>query len=255
MAIFTSGNDIQTLKEAGRRLARILDEVAKDVRPGVTEKELDEKARRLIEEGGDTSAFLGYTPRGAKEPYPATLCVSVNDKVVHGIPSARPLKEGDIVAIDIGLSHEGIIVDMAKTYAVGRVSPDAARLIAVTEESLAAGIAAARARGHVGDIGHAVETLVQNAGFEVVYELGGHGVGKKLHEGPFIPNFGTKGRGEKLTEGMVLALEPIVTLGSSDIELDEDGYTYTTKDGSLAAHFEHTILLTEKGAEVITKNI
>lgn len=254
MAIFTDKNKIKTLKEAGRRLSFVLDEVAKDIRPGVSERELDEKARKLIEENGDTPAFLGYTPQGAKEPYPATLCVSINNKVVHGIPTERKLEEGDIVALDIGLKHDGVIVDMAKTYAVGEISDEAQRLIATTEDALREGIKAARAGGRIGDIGHAIESRVLKDGFDVVRELGGHGVGNKLHEGPFIPNWGTKGKGEKLVEGMVLALEPITTAGSPDVEIMGDGYTYVTKDGSIAAHFEDTILITEKGAEVVTKH-
>ena len=242
-----------TLKEAGRRLAFVLDEVAEKIAPGVTEKELDAEARRLIEKGGDTPAFLGYTPRGAEKPYPATLCVSVNDAVVHGIPTDRPFREGDVVALDIGLVHDGIVVDMAKTYLVGVVSDKIKKLVSVTEESLTAGIAASRAGGRIGDIGHAISSVVEGAGFEVVYELGGHGVGNKVHEGPFIPNYGKKGRGEKLVLGMVLALEPIVAAGEPDIVLADDGYTYKTKDGSIAAHFEHTILITEKGAEIVTR--
>ncbi len=253
MAIFTDKNKIETLKEAGRRLASILDEVAKDIRPGVTERALDTKARELIEKGGDAPAFLGYTPDGAETPYPATLCVSINNKVVHGIPTDRKLREGDIVALDIGLRHDGVFVDMAKTYAVGEISDEAKRLIATTEDALREGIKAARVGARLGDIGHAIESRVEKDGFEVVHELGGHGVGNKLHEGPFIPNWGMRGKGEKLVEGMVLALEPITTAGSSEVEIVDDGYTYVTKDGSLAAHFEDTILITEKGAEVITR--
>lgn len=253
MAIFKEQSKIETLKEAGRRLAFILDEVAKEIRPGVSERELDEKARKLIEEGGDTPAFLGYTPQGAHEAYPATLCVSINNKVVHGIPTERQLEEGDIVALDIGLKHGGVIVDMAKTYAVGEVSDEAKRLIRATEDALREGIKAARAGGRLGDIGHAIESRVLKDGFDVVRELGGHGVGNKLHEGPFIPNWGMKGKGEKLVEGMVLALEPITTAGAPDVKIIDDGYTYVTKDGSLAAHFEDTILITPQGPEIITR--
>ncbi|MBI1998832.1 MAG: type I methionyl aminopeptidase [Parcubacteria group bacterium] len=253
MAIFTDANKINVLREAGKRLARILDEVAQDIRPGVAERALDTKARELIESGGDTPAFLGYTPDGAETPYPATLCVSINNKVVHGIPTDRKLAEGDIVALDIGLTHDGVVVDMAKTYAVGEISDEAKRLIRATEDALREGIRAARIGARLGDIGHAIESRVLKDGFEVVRELGGHGVGNKLHEGPFIPNWGTKGKGEKLVEGMVVALEPITTAGSSEVEIIDDGYTYVTKDGSLAAHFEDTILITSRGAEVITK--
>jgi len=253
MAIYKEQSDIKILREAGRRLASILDEVAKDIRPGVTERELDKKARELIEEGGDTPAFLGYSPDGASKQYPATLCVSVNDEVVHGIPNNRALKDGDVVALDIGLSHDGVITDMAKTYAVGKVSKSATRLISATRISLEEGIKATHVGGHVGDIGYAIEAQIKKAGFKVVSELGGHGVGKKVHETPFIPNFGTRGKGAALVLGMALALEPIVTEGSPEIKLASDGYTYKTKDGSIAAHFEHTILITKRGAEIITK--
>ena len=179
--------------------------------------------------------------------------MSVNDAVVHGIPGDRAFMERDIVSLDIGLVHKGVVVDMAKTYTVGEIPEKVRRLISATERSLREGIQAARAGAHVEDIGAAIESSVERDGFSVVYELGGHGVGNKVHEGPFIPNYGVKGKGEKLVVGMVLALEPIVALGSPEIKLDAYGYTYKTKDGSLAAHFEDTILITEKEAEVITK--
>ena len=253
MAVFTQKGDIETIREAGRRLALVLEKVIEKVVPGVTEILLDEYAYKLITEGGDVPAFLNYTPAGASFPYPATLCISVNERVVHGIPRDHILKEGDIITVDIGLTHKGMIVDMAKTVPVGTVDSEARKLLKATEEALYAGIKAARADSHIGDIGYAVESTVKKYGFNVVRELGGHGVGKKLHEPPFIPNFGQKGKGQKLTLGMLLAIEPIVNEGSGDVVPLSDGYTLQTKDGKRSAQFEHTILITEDGAEIITK--
>jgi len=189
-----------------------------------------------------------------KKSYPATLCTSVNSDVVHCIPNEKPLENGDIIGIDIGLKHKGFIADMARTVPVGAIDKDAQKLINVTREALVRGIARAQVGGHVGDIGHAVSSFVRENGFSIVEGLGGHGVGKKLHEDPFIPNFGTKGTGAELTLGMVLAIEPIVNEGAKEIILDVDGYTYKTKDGKRSAHFEHTILITEDGPEILTKN-
>jgi len=246
--------EIEILREGGKRHAYILGEVVKAAVSGVTTSALDELAYRLIKEGGDTPAFLQYKPYGAKRPYPASLCVSVNDEIVHGIPNETPktLKEGDIVSLDLGLSHKGLITDMAVTIAVGEVSRDAKKLLKVTEEALTAGIKAAQAQGFVGDIGFAIESVIKPHGFGIVRELAGHGVGYKVHEDPYVPNFGQKGTGERLLPGMVIAIEPMVNLGGEEITLDDDGYTYRTKDGSLSAHFEHTILITEKGAEILT---
>ena len=244
---------IKVLKEAGRRLAFILDEVIRKTVPGVTERELDEFAYTLITKGGDGPAFLHYRPAGERVPYPATLCVSVNDEVVHGIPDDYVMKEGDIVGLDIGLEHEGAFVDMAKTVPVGAVDAAAQKLMRVTEEALYEGIKTAHAGAHVGDIGFAVESYVKKEGFSIVRELGGHGVGDKVHEDPFIPNFGTKGRGAVLTEGMVIAIEPIVNEGKADIIELKDGYTLKTKDGKRSAHFEHTVLITAGEPVIITK--
>ena len=255
MAVFTDKKDIQTLREAGKRLAGALLLAKKAVKPGVTTGELDRIAREAIEAGGDVPAFLNYKPSGASYPYPATLCVSVNNEVVHGIPGDRVLQEGDIVGLDIGLSHKGVFVDMAETVPVGKVSEVAERLMRVTEESLKKAIAAVRPGGRIGDIGAAVVDTVKaekNFAFSIVEILGGHGVGEHVHEDPFIPNIGTKGKGPKITAGMVLALEPIINEGTKHVVLDRDGYTWKTKDAKLSAHFEHTILVTEKGAEIIT---
>lgn len=253
MTITTSA-EREALIEGGKRLAEVLRALAAKVAPGVTTEELDDLAEKLIRDGGDEPCFLGYTPEGAARPYPATLCVSINDEIVHGIPneSVKTLKEGDIVGLDLGLRHEGIIVDAAVTVPVGNVSDESVRLMRATEEALAAGIAAAVPGNHVGDISHAIGAVIEKAGFKVVKELGGHGVGELVHEEPFVANFGRPGTGELLEEGMVLALEPISAAGKAGVILAPDGYTFRTKDGSRSAHFEHTILLEAAGPRIIT---
>lgn len=249
-------NDTQraNLIEAGKRLASVLEQLEAKVAPGVTAEELDDFAEARIRERGDVPAFLGYTPEGALRPYPATLCVSINDEVVHGIPneSKKVLKEGDIVGLDLGLIHEGIIVDAAITVAVGQPDALSKKLLYATEEALAAGIAEALPGNHIGDISHAIGTVIERAGFSVVKSLGGHGVGDVVHEEPFIPNYGRAGAGPLLVEGMVLALEPISSAGKAAVVIAPDGYTYKTKDGSRSAHFEHTILIERDGARIIT---
>ena len=250
----TSDTQRADLIEGGKRLAAVLEALRAKVAPGVTTEELDDLAEQLIRDGGDEPCFLGYTPEGSKRPYPATLCVSINDEVVHGIPneSIKTLKEGDIVGLDLGLTHNGIIVDAAITVPVGEVSQESEKLLRATEESLAAGIAQAVPGNHIGDIAHAIQEVIEDAGFKVVKELGGHGVGELVHEEPFIPNFGKPGEGELLEEGMVLALEPIAAVGKAAVTLAPDGYTYRTKDGSRSAHFEHTILIEKGGARIVT---
>lgn len=239
--------------EAGRRLGAVLEQCAQVVAPGVTTASLDALAERLIREGGDTPAFKGYTPDRAPRPYPATLCVSINDEIVHGIPKNRALAEGDIVSLDLGLVHQGLFVDSAVTVAVGRVDKQSMDLMAATKASLEASIAAAVVGGRVGDISHATEASYKGTGFSVVKLLGGHGVGTAVHEEPFIANAGRAGSGPKLVEGMVLALEPIANMGKAGIILDSDDFTYRTKDGSRSAHFEHTILLEKDGPLVLTR--
>ncbi|MFA5997860.1 MAG: type I methionyl aminopeptidase [Candidatus Paceibacterota bacterium] len=253
----TIKNDTEraNLIEGGKRLAAVLRALRLKVAPGVTSEELDTLAEQLIRAGGDEPCFLGYTPEGAHRPYPATLCVSINDEVVHGIPneSTRTLKEGDIVGLDLGLTHNGVIVDAAITVPVGEVDEETKKLLVATERALAAGIAQAIPGNHIGDISHAIQKEIEDAGFKVVKELGGHGVGDLVHEEPFIPNYGRPGEGELLEEGMVLALEPISTAGKAAVVLAPDGYTYRTKDGSRSAHFEHTILLETSGARIVTQ--
>ncbi len=252
--IIKNDTERANLIEGGKRLTGILAALRTKVAPGVTAEELDDLAEQMIRDGGDEPCFLGYRPEGATRPYPATLCVSVNEEIVHGIPneSHKVLKEGDIVGLDLGLTHNGVIVDAATTVPVGNVNEQSKKLMRATEAALAAGIAAAKVGGHFGDISHAIQKEIEGAGFTVVKELGGHAVGERVHEEPFIPNFGRRGEGGMLEEGMVLALEPISSAGKAAITIAPDGYTYRTKDGSRSAHFEHTILLEKSGARIVT---
>lgn len=249
-----SETDIKILREGGRRLAAILHAVAGVAKPGVTSLELDALAQRLIKEGGDEAAFLNYQPEGAPAPYPNALCVSVNSEVVHGIPSNRVLELGDVVSLDLGLKHQGLFTDMALTIIVGGMEarPGAKALIEATQAALAAGVAAAKAGGCVGDIGAAISKLAKKSGYGLVTELGGHGVGKAVHEEPMIPNRAKPRTGEKLEAGMVLAIEPMLTMGRGAVKFMPDGYLVKTADGSLAAHCEQTILVTTGEPEILT---
>ena len=246
--------DIEILREGGRRLAEVLEQVRLAVKPGVNTKELDLLAERLIRDGGDTPAFLNYKPDGASYAYPATLCVSVNSEVVHGIPSAKKvLKEGDIVSIDLGLKHRGLFVDHAVTVPVGKVPKKVSDLLDTTREALFCGIDEARVGNKVGDISHAIEQFIKPRGYGIIKELAGHGVGYEVHEDPYVPNFGKKGTGARLEAGMVLAIEPMVNEGSAAVFVAEDDWTYKTRDGKRSAHFEHTIVITEDGPEILTQ--
>jgi len=247
--------EIELLREGGKRLAHILRVIAGSALPGVSTKELNDKAEELIRGGGDIPSFLGYKPNGAGRPYPATLCVSVNDEIVHGVSNENPqtLKEGDIVGLDLGLIHKKLFVDSAVTVPVGEVGADDKKLMRVTKEALAVGIRVTRKGNTVGDIGHAIEEFVKPYSYGIVRELGGHGVGYKVHEEPHIVNFGEKGVGAMLMPGMVLALEPMLNEGTEKITLAPDGHTFKTADGKRSAHFEHTIVVTEGEAEILTK--
>ncbi len=248
--------EIEILREGGKRLAFILAETAKLVRPGVAITDLNTFAEKMIKESGDKAAFLNYQPYGADRPYPAALCVSVNDAVVHGIPNEEPylLQEGDIVSLDLGLNHRGMITDHAVTVPVGKIDEASSNLLDVTAGALRAGIKACKAGATTGDVGAAIEDYVRMHGkYGIIEELSGHGVGYKVHEDPYMPNYGTAGEGEVLEAGNVIALEPMLTLGSKKIMLDADGYTYRTADGSRAAHFEHTLVITAKGADILTQ--
>jgi methionyl aminopeptidase len=247
--------EIAILKEGGKRHAFILGEIAKKVKAGVTTQSLEDFARQLIKENGDKGAFLNYKPRGAKRPYPAVLNISINEEIVHGIPNenSRAIKNGDVVSIDLGLTHKGMITDSAVTVGVGKLPEKEKKLIQHCKEALFIGIKSARGGKHIGDIGQSIESFVRGLGYGLSEGLAGHGVGYKVHEDPFVPNEGRAGQGELLRPGMVIAIEPMITLGSSKIVLAEDGYTYKTADGSKAAHFEHTIVITEGEPIILTK--
>lgn len=251
-----SEKDIELLRESGKRLAVVRDKIAAKVAPGVSVKELDDLAKELISAGGDEASFLNYTPGGSEKPFPASVCISVNDEIVHGIPNENPitLKEGDIVGIDLGLTHKGLITDSAVTVPVGKIDSKVQELVNVTKKSLEKAIKVARGGARVGDIGHAIESFVDGR-YGIVEELGGHGVGWSVHEDPTIPNFGIAGTGPELVPGMVIAIEPMLNLGGKEIALSDDGYTFITADGSMSAHFEHTLLITDGAPEVLTKSI
>lgn len=253
--IATTTTQIETATEAGRRLGEVLEKVAGMVVPGVSTQALEDAARTLIEDGGDKAAFLNYTPEGAKRPYPAALCISVNDEVVHGIPNEAPkiLKKGDIVSLDLGLVHEGMVMDSALTVVIGKTDEAAYKLLNGTQEALYEAIAVARAGNRIGDISYTIGQALKRHDLGVVTALGGHGVGAHVHEPPYIANDGTEGTGPAIEEGMILALEPIATEGKGRVEIASDGYTYVTKDGSRAAHFEHTILITKGDPVILTR--
>jgi methionyl aminopeptidase len=249
--IIKTEKEIEILRSGGKRLAFVLNEVAKRVVPGISTKALDEYAERLIRDAGDEPAFLNYQPDGAHTPYPATLCTSVNDEIVHCIPKEdRILKEGDIVSIDLGLKHKGMFTDMAMTVPVGIVDADSKKLMDDTRKAMEAGIRAAQGGGYIGDIGEAIEKFVGKK-YGIVREMAGHGVGREIHEAPYVPNYGGRGKGDKLVPGMVIAIEPMLNLGTEKI-IFEDDYTVKTKDGKRSAHFEHTILITDGAPEILT---
>jgi len=238
--------EIEKLRHVNQLVAEILAELRATVAPGVTTQEIDELAERRVREAGAVPAFKGY------HGYPATVCASVNEQVVHGIPSNRSLVEGDIISLDMGAQLDGFFGDCAVTVPVGRVSPQAAELLKVTEEALFHGIEAVRPGARVSDIGAAVQGHVESHGFSVVREFVGHGIGTALHEEPQIANYGPGGRGPRLAEGMVIAIEPMVNLGKPAVKVLGDGWTAVTRDGSLSAHFEHTVVVTVNGCEILT---
>lgn len=247
--------EIELLRKGGKILAAILDELEKEAKVGNTTLDIDDRAMELIEEYGVEPMTLGYQPHFAPRPYPAASCVSINDVLVHGIPNEDPviIQDGDVVSIDVVIAYEGMVVDSARTVGVGNISPEAKQLIHVTRKALDAGIAAAKAGNKVSDIGVAIEKVVPKQ-YGLVDTFSGHGVGYDLHEEPEIPNFKTYGESPVLKPGMVLAIEPMLTLGSKNIKVLPDGYTAITVDGSVSAHMEHTVLVTEKGPEKLTKS-
>ena len=242
-----SAREIGLMRAGGHILADVVDHLRETVKPGLSTLEIDEDVEAFIRSRGALPAFKGY--RG----FPATVCISINDEVVHGIPSAhRRIKEGDIVGLDLGCIVEGYYADCAFTLAIGDVPPKVQQLLDITRESLDAAIAECRAGRRLSDVSHAVQAHVERHGFSVVRAFVGHGIGRALHEDPQIPNFGDPGRGPQLRPGMVLAIEPMVTMGSWEVKVLDDGWTAVTRDGSLAAHFEHTIAVTDDGPEVLT---
>lgn len=255
--IIKTKEEIDIIREGCKNLAIVLYKVADKVAPGVSTKDLDIYAEQFIREMGDIPAFLNYRPEGASTPFPASLCVSVNDEVVHGIPNRNKiLKEGDVISLDLGTKHQGLFTDMAITVPVGKVSPENLKLMQTTEQALRVGIEVARAGNTVGDIGYAIESYVRaqkDRKYGIVEVLAGHGVGKAIHEDPFIPNFGKQGKGEKLVPGMIIAIEPMLNLGTKHVTIDDDDWTFRTADRKNSAHFEHTILITDGEPEVLTK--
>jgi methionyl aminopeptidase len=241
-----SASEIEMMRAANALVADVLAELAILVQPGVTTEDLDVAAEKLVRDAGAEPAFKGY--RG----YPATLCASVNEQVVHGIPSSRKLLDGDIISLDMGVKLNGFFGDTAVTVPVGRVGEDVLRLLRVTQDALAKGIDQMRLGGRVSDIGHAIQKHVEANGFSVVREFVGHGIGASLHEEPQIANYGEPGRGPRLAEGMVMAIEPMVNMGRPAVKVLADGWTAVTKDGSLSAHFEHTVAVTKDGPLVLT---
>lgn len=251
--IIKNKEQIDIIREGGKILAGVLAKVSKKVKPGISTYELDKYAHKLITDGGDSPAFLNYKPEGARHAYPASICISINNEIVHGIPSKNKiLKEGDIVSLDLGLKHKGFFTDHAVTVPVGKISKKDQQLLEDTKKALEIGIWAARGGETVGDISHAIESFV-NKKYGIVRELAGHGVGIKIHEDPYVPNYGKAGKGQKLIPGMVIAIEPMLNMGSANIITDNDDWTIKTADGSRSAHFEHTILITEGDAEILTK--
>lgn len=252
MAVYIkSPNEIKLMREAGRVVAEVLQLLAAEVRPGVTSRQLDQIVRREYAQRGVVPTFLNYAPGGAP-PYPATVCVSVNDEIVHGIPGDRVFKEGDIVSIDLGATVNGYVGDAAITVPCGAISAQAARLIEVTKEALWDGIRAARAGSRIGDIAAAVQCRAESNSYSVVRQYVGHGVGRSMHEDPQVPNYGKAGQGLRLKKGLVIAIEPMFNIGGWETRVLPDKWTVATRDGSLSAHFEHTLAITDGEAEVLT---
>ena len=242
-----TSEEIKIMREGGRVLAKIMEELKSKAKPGISTQELNQLTEELVFKYGVKPAFKGY------QGFPASLCVSLNEEIVHVAPSKRRLMEGDIVSLDLGILYKGFYLDMAITVPVGRISPEAGRLIRITKKALKRAISRVKPGKHIGDISQAVESYVEGQGFNVVRQLCGHGIGRKLHEAPEIPNFGKRHKGPELKPGMVLAIEPMVTIGDWKLKKAKDGFGFETNDGSLSAHFEQTVAVTEKGGQVLTK--
>lgn len=247
MIVLKSARELDLMRQAGGMVAHCLDEVTKATRPGITTEELDRLAEEAIRKLGGIPSFKGY--RG----FPASICASVNDQVVHGIPGPRVLQEGDLLSIDLGVIWQGFHGDAAVTIPVGQVSCQARRLLEATRETLAAGIRAARPGNRLGAVSHAIQEYAEALGYSVVRDYAGHGIGREMHESPEVPNFGPPDRGPVLRPGMTLALEPMLNQGTHEVSLAEDQWTVLTRDGALSAHFEHTIAVREDGPEILTE--
>lgn len=252
MILIKSSKEIEYMRESGRIVGLALNEIEKAIRPGITTHELDRIANDVLKHEGAIPSFKGQEGFEGSEPYPATICASVNNQVIHGIPDSYALKEGDIISIDMGAVKNGYHGDAARTFAVGEISKEAQKLIDVTRESFFNGIKFAKVGNRVSDISHAVQEYVESFGFSVVRDFVGHGVGKELHEEPEVPNFGKPGHGPRLEKGMVIAVEPMVNTGKYDIDILKNGWTVVTKDGSLSAHYENTIVITDGEPEILT---
>jgi len=247
MVTIKTEEELKIIAEGGKILAKIVKNLEKMAKPGITTKELNRAAEALVLSFNAKPAFKGYLG------FPYSLCTSLNENIVHGFPSDYALKEGDLLKLDMGLLYKGFNTDMAATVAVGKISPVAKKLINTTKKSLELGIKQAKVGNTLGDIGQAIQEFVEGQGFFVIRELCGHGIGKSVHEDPQVLNFGKKGEGEKLVEGMVFCIEPMVAMGSYNIKKSKDGYGYATADNSLSAHFEHTIAITKKGPVILTR--
>jgi methionyl aminopeptidase len=251
--ILKSREEIDKMRRAGKLTGRVLRAVVDKADVGVTTIELDRIAEKMIRDEGAVPAFKGYQPEFVKcGPFPATLCTSINDEVVHGIPDGRPLADGDILSIDTGVEMDGYFGDAAVSIIIGRPDKGATSLVLATRNALDAGINACIAGNRLGDVSSAIQTVAEAAGFSVVRRFVGHGIGRQMHEDPPVPNYGSPGTGPVLKQGMVLALEPMVNIGTSDVEASADCWRVTTRDGARSAHFEHTVAITESGAEVLT---
>ena len=247
MISIKSPAEIEIMVEGGKLLAKIMKELEKKVRPGITTKELDRLAESLILKSGGKCSFKGY------QDFPACLCTSINEEIVHAVPSNRVLKEGDIISLDLGILYKGFHTDMAITIPVGKIDPEVQRLMRVTKKALKRGIKKVRPGNTFGDIGNTIQRYVESQGFNVVRDLCGHGIGKELHEEPKILNYGKRHTGPEIKEGMTFCLEPMVTIGDWKLKKSKNGHGYETADGSLSAHFEHTIAVTKKGCQILTE--
>jgi len=252
MALVKDPWEIALMRNSAKRLAEVVAMLKESVKVGVSTTELDERAEKMVRDLGGVPSFKGYRVLGIPDPFPATICASPNDQVVHGIPTGVPLKDGDIISIDVGLIYGGYHSDCAFTAAVGNVPDNVRKLLDVTEQSLYQGVSQAQPGNRIGDIGHAIQSYIEPNGYGIVQEYVGHGIGRKLHERPSVPNYGKAGKGDLLKAGMCIAIEPMVNLGGPDTEALEDGWTVVTADGTLSAHFEHTVAITPKGPEILT---